>query len=102
MVLTFDVGGTFVKWALADGEEFVQRGKFPTPQGSFDQLVEAVQSVWDALDTVPDGMAFSVPGTVDVANGIIRQGIEDVFRDLFAAGKVDHLYWAGVHAVPEE
>lgn len=74
MVLTFDVGGTFVKWALADGEEFVQRGKFPTPQGSFDQLVEAVQSVWDALDTVPDGMAFSVPGTVDVANGIIRQG----------------------------
>ena len=26
MVLTFDVGGTFVKWALADGEEFEVMG----------------------------------------------------------------------------
>lgn len=74
MVLTFDVGGTFVKWALADGEAFVQRGKFPTPQESFEQLAQGVQQVWDSLDQAPDGMAFSVPGTVDVAAGVIRQG----------------------------
>ena len=75
MILTVDVGGTFVKWALAEGLELTsKRGKMPTPQESFDDLVELVAQLVEKAEGTVDGVAVSLPGTVNADTGLIVQG----------------------------
>ena len=75
MILAIDIGGTFVKWAVADGLELTNaRGKVPTPQDSFEELVETIACLVGDLPEQPEGIAVSLPGTVDAATGFIVQG----------------------------
>ena len=75
MILAIDIGGTFVKWATADGLELAgARGKVPTPQTSFEELVETIARLAEDLPEKPEGIAVSLPGTVDATTGFIVQG----------------------------
>ncbi len=75
MLLAIDIGGTFIKWAISDGYSLTDaRGKVPTPQDSFDSLVEAIAQIAEALPEQVEGVAVSLPGTVDAATGLIVQG----------------------------
>ncbi|MBQ0064728.1 MAG: ROK family protein [Firmicutes bacterium] len=72
-ILSFDVGGTFIKWALFDEYEIIQKGKVETPQTSFEEYLNALKSVVDAFPNV-EGLAFSLPGTIDKKTGYMVQG----------------------------
>ena len=75
MLLAIDIGGTFIKWAISDGYSLTDaRGKVPTPQDSFDSLVEAIAQIAEAIPEQVEGVAVSLPGTVDAATGLIVQG----------------------------
>ena len=75
MILAIDIGGTFIKWAAADGLVLTDaRGKVPTPQDTFDSLLEAIAGIAEALPERPEGIAVSLPGTVDASTGFIVQG----------------------------
>jgi len=75
MNLAIDIGGTFIKWAMSDGLSLTEtRGKVPTPQDSFESLVETIASIAETLPEKPEGIAVSLPGTVDATAGLIVQG----------------------------
>jgi len=75
MILAIDIGGTFVKWAVAEGLELTgTRGKVPTPQTSFEELVETIARLAENLPEQLEGIAVSLPGTVDASTGFIVQG----------------------------
>lgn len=73
MILALDAGGTFIKWALYDGNAFVKHGKIPTPsdrESFFAALKKALEDAGEAVS----GMTFSIAGTVDPETGYILQG----------------------------
>ncbi len=80
MFLVFDVGGTFIKYALMSRDgEITEKDKVPTPvkQGQgFSDFIEALGSIYDryaAKETV-EGIAIGLPGQIDVENGIVYGG----------------------------
>ncbi|MDO4467240.1 MAG: ROK family protein [Bacillota bacterium] len=72
-IVTFDVGGTFIKWALMEDLAIVEKGKVPTPRTNFEDYLEALKSVVEKFEDI-EGLAFSLPGTIDKKNGFIVQG----------------------------
>jgi predicted NBD/HSP70 family sugar kinase len=75
MILAIDIGGTFVKWAGYEGRGLTdERGKVPTPQDGFEELVETIAGLSGSLPAHVDGIAVSLPGTVDARTGLIVQG----------------------------
>lgn len=73
MILALDVGGTFIKWALYDGNAFVKHGKIPTPSER-ESFFAALQKALDDAGEPVEGMTFSIAGTVDPETGYILQG----------------------------
>lgn len=72
-ILTFDVGGTFIKWALLNNYEIKSKGKVPTPKTNFDDFLDALKGIVSQFKDI-EGLAFSLPGTIDKKNGFIVQG----------------------------
>ena len=74
-ILTIDVGGTNVKHAVIDDNgEIHAQGNFPTPATLAEMqsgLAQAAGSYRDQYEL--SGAAFSLPGTVDEAAGVIHQ-----------------------------
>ena len=72
--LSFDVGGTRIKYALiTDKREIIEKNSTYTPDNS--------QEFWQKIDEIIEqyketisGIAFSVPGCVDTEKGIIYIG----------------------------
>lgn len=75
-VLTFDVGGTFIKWAIIDEQlSFLDSGKIPTPRTNLDDFLDAIHSVvTQNIGRQIKGIAFSLPGTMDTGSGKIVHG----------------------------
>lgn len=80
MYLVYDVGGTFIKYALMKGDgEIVKKDKLPTPvkpgQG-VDDFVEVIGSIYDSCNREYDlrGIAMDLPGQIDVEQGIVYGG----------------------------
>ncbi len=80
MYLIFDIGGTFSKYALmkADGT-IVDKGKFETKNkegDTVDDFVDSLVAVYDNYKTytVIEGISMSLPGQIDVENGIVYVG----------------------------
>lgn len=75
-ILTFDVGGTFVKWALIDKQcHIVKHGKVPTPRTTFNEFLAVIRAVVkENQDESIEGLAFSLPGTMDTETGVIVHG----------------------------
>ena len=73
-ILTFDIGGTFIKYAIMNEKnEFTEKGKVPTPQSSREDLIDALASVYGEYQGI-DGIAISMPGIIDSANGYCSMG----------------------------
>lgn len=76
MYLVFDIGGTFVKYALVStAGEISSKGKIPTllDQG-VSGFIESLKGVYQQFKGQVDGIAISTPGAVDVDQGIVYNG----------------------------
>ncbi|MBL1225536.1 ROK family protein [Enterococcus sp. BWR-S5] len=73
MIISFDVGGIFVKYGLFDMDgTIVQQGKQPTEietEEAFFALIEGVISSYEKEYSIK-GIGFSFPGVIDSENGI--------------------------------
>lgn len=94
MYLVFDVGGTFVKYALmtADGE-ITEKKKYPTPSGPDDTLEDFVEALYGVYAECSekcsvDGIAIGMPGQVDVEKGIVYCGGAIKYMDDIPLGKI--------------
>jgi predicted NBD/HSP70 family sugar kinase len=73
-ILTFDIGGTSVKYGVIDKKgEIYEKGKFITPKDDINELMANIAEVKVELEDRYqfDGIAMSCPGAVDDKNGII-------------------------------
>lgn len=96
MYLVFDVGGTFVKYALMDAEgEIIKKDKLPTPvkpgQGTAD-FVELIAGIYEDYKKEYDieGIAMDLPGQIDVERGIVYGGGGLKYLDGAALGDLLH------------
>lgn len=80
MYLVFDVGATFIKYALMTFEgEILEKGKTPTPvppDKGIDDFISVLGEVYDSYKDKEniEGIAIDLPGQVDVDNGIVYGG----------------------------
>lgn len=73
-ILSVDIGGTFIKYAVMDEESRIdEKGKIPTPQSSHDELIEAIVSLYEKFHT-SEGIALSMPGIIDPRLGYVKMG----------------------------
>lgn len=73
-LLTIDVGGTTIKYALFDQKKLSNNGTIPTPK-SLDEFYQALSSLvnhFKAQDANLSGVALSCPGAVNKATGVIE------------------------------
>lgn len=73
--LALDLGGTFTKYALmgADGT-FLKQKKIPSPLSSLEDLLSAVKAIGEEFDGQYEGAAVSMPGRIDMREGIAHTG----------------------------
>ncbi|MBD5095937.1 MAG: ROK family protein [Lachnospiraceae bacterium] len=79
MYLVFDVGGTFIKYALMDKDgEIGETDKFPTQLDNTCGLELLVNSIFEIYTKYKakniEGIAMSLPGLIDVQNGFVHNG----------------------------
>lgn len=73
-ILAIDIGGTFIKYALMTEDTKIEsRGKIPTPTESREALIEAIGKIYDE-NPQAGGIAISMPGIIDSANGYCLMG----------------------------
>ena len=72
-IAVFDVGGTFIKHCLMIDGKITQAGKIPTPQDSQESFLKAIKAVLDKMSNI-EGIAFSLPGVIDVYRQYIYAG----------------------------
>ncbi|MBR3355738.1 MAG: hypothetical protein IKG47_10365 [Oscillospiraceae bacterium] len=62
-LLTFDVGGTEIKYAIIEGALSISdKGYIPTPLDSFDSFVNVVKEIYMPYKGTVDGIAMCLPG----------------------------------------
>lgn len=90
MILALDIGGTFIKWAAADGYELVRQGKLPTPQESLEDLLRSIRCIMEENSDLDfSGLAVSYPGMEDpntgnmVPFGALTYGLNKPVRKIF-------------------
>ncbi len=94
MYFALDIGGTFVKYAVMDGEAgIIEKGKFPTPNGpgcTAGELTDRIGDVFDKCREHHDfaGVAVSLPGMIDVENGIVYEGGALTYMDGVPFGRL--------------
>ena len=73
-ILTFDIGGTYIQYALMNEKnEFLDKGRVPTPQSSREELIDALADVYAKHRDIA-GIAISMPGIIDTLNGYCSMG----------------------------
>ena len=73
--LLIDIGGTFIKYSLADEQaQKISGGKVPTPLTNMDDLLAVIESFAAPLQGRFAGCAISMPGRIDTRNGIAHTG----------------------------
>ena len=72
----FDVGGTFVKYAVMDRSgDIMFKGKCKTPKSSYEHLLANIYRVIDAVNQDQiRGISLCFPGVIDSDRGIIYYG----------------------------
>ena len=74
-ILAVDLGGTAIKYGLADQEgHLFSTDKIPTPKKSFEQFLNALDSIVIPVQDQICGIAMSMPGRVDSLSGHIHTG----------------------------
>ncbi|MDQ0361823.1 ROK family protein [Breznakia pachnodae] len=70
--LVFDVGASAIKYALMDNEANIyEKGSEKTPQDSLDSFLAILNSIYTQFEKDIDGIAMSLPGTIDSTTGQI-------------------------------
>lgn len=70
--LVFDVGASAIKFALMDDEATIyEKGSEVTPHDSLEQFLQVIKTIYKRYKEDVDGIAFSIPGTVDSETGQI-------------------------------
>lgn len=73
--LVYDIGGTFIKYALMNEESvMLEQGKVPSPLESMDALMDALTGVAEKYRGQFEGVAVSMPGRIDTEKGIAYTG----------------------------
>ena len=73
--LLIDIGGTFIKYSLADEQaRKISGGKVPTPLTNMDDLLAVIEGFAAPLQGQFVGCAISMPGRIDTRNGIAHTG----------------------------
>ena len=72
-IAVFDVGGTFIKSCLMVDDQITMSSKTPTPQKDQEAFLQAIEAILATMDQV-EGMAFSMPGVIDVDKKYIFAG----------------------------
>lgn len=73
-ILTFDVGGTFIKYALMNEQsDILEKGKIATPQESQEAFFQALDTIVHRYEGL-EGLALSLPGIMDAPKGYIYIG----------------------------
>ena len=73
--LLIDIGGTFIKYSLADEQaRKISGGKVPTPLTNMDDLLAAIEGFAAPLQGQFVGCAISMPGRIDTKHGIAHTG----------------------------
>lgn len=74
-ILSFDVGGTFIKYAFFDANGMIRKqGKVATPMDSQEALFAAFATILTDQQETIEGIALSLPGTIDSETGYVYQG----------------------------
>lgn len=82
--LSIDIGGTNLKFGLLDrAGNLIEHDKVPTPTDNRDHFLSVLESIIDAYVTQIRGIAISVPGKIDVQQGIVYFGGSLPFLDKF-------------------
>lgn len=80
MLLVFDVGGTFIKYAWMTREgDILEKSKIPTnltPGFTAEDFVEDIYKIYCKYKQkeMPEGIAMALPGQIDIENGIVYGG----------------------------
>lgn len=69
----FDAGGTFIKCALMEDGEILERWKVPTPAADQKEFLNAIKTVLAKMGEV-QGISLSLPGRIDSQNRKILSG----------------------------
>ena len=70
--LIFDVGASAIKYALMDNDAHIyEKGKEVTPHDNFEHFLTILKSIYEKYQTQIDGIALSLPGTIDSVRGQI-------------------------------
>ena len=73
--LLIDIGGTFIKYSLADEQaRKISGGKVPTPLTNMDDLLAAIEGFAAPLQGQFVGCAISMPGRIETRTGIAHTG----------------------------
>ncbi len=73
-VLTVDIGGAYIKYALMERSASVlSRGKVETPRGGRTELIDTLALICSEYPET-EGIAVALPGIVDSANGYVAMG----------------------------
>ena len=73
--LLIDIGGTFIKYSLADEHaKKISGGKVPTPLTNMDDLLAVIEGFAAPLQGQFVGCAISMPGRIDTRSGIAHTG----------------------------
>ncbi|QAA30314.1 ROK family protein [Clostridium manihotivorum] len=73
-ILTFDIGGTSIKYGVLDrAGNIYEKGKFKTPNYNIDALISGIAEVKNSYKDKYEfeGIAMSCPGAVDDVSGVI-------------------------------
>jgi predicted NBD/HSP70 family sugar kinase len=72
--IVYDVGGSFIKFALMDQEEIHMKGKVKTPHDSFESFLDTLEHAYQPFIGSVDGVAISMPGLVNSDSGYAVHG----------------------------
>ncbi|MBR2701375.1 MAG: ROK family protein [Erysipelotrichaceae bacterium] len=71
-LMTFDIGGTEIKYALMDDNyNIYQKGFVPTPHDTFEHFSDEIYRIYEKYAEETEGIAMSLPGIIDVDNGVV-------------------------------
>lgn len=73
--LTLDIGGTFIKYALMDSlGNIIKQNKVQTPLTTQKDFLNSIQEILINEHEAIQGIACSLPGTIDANSGFVFQG----------------------------
>ena len=73
--LVYDLGGTFIKFALMNEDyEILEQDKVPSPTDTMEHLLDVMKEIADRFEGRFEAAAVSMPGRIDTSKGMAYTG----------------------------